>query len=164
MPLSAASVDARSENTPPPVSLDGRGETILVVEDDDALRLSLCRTLEHHGYRVLSAAAGDEALAMAAAHEGPVELLLSDVVMPRMNGFEVARALREQHVSSRAIFITGRFDEALRRSAAYDSSAPMLEKPIDVAVLLASIRKVLDSGKVPSAPRSDRRDAPSPSS
>ncbi|MBP7149340.1 MAG: response regulator [Acidobacteria bacterium] len=102
------------------------GPTILVVEDEDLVRNLVCRMLELRGYRVLAAASSEEALNVAAAHAGPIDLLLSDVVLPRLGGRELAVRLREARPALRVLFISGYGDEIAGELGPRDA---FLQKP-----------------------------------
>jgi len=119
-------------------------ETILLVEDDDAVRSLTRRTLVGQGYRVIEAANAAEALRAAAAHEGPLDLLLTDIVMPGMNGRELAEALVTTRPGTALLFVSGYTDDALIRGET-DGAAPFLQKPFSSAALLGRVREVLDA-------------------
>ncbi len=127
----------------------GRGEAVLVVEDQAHLRELACEMLEDAGYRVLSAPDGRAALHVAAAHEGRVDLLIADVVMPGMGGPEVAHRLTEARPGLRTLLVSGYANEAAARGG---NDYPLLEKPFTRAELLARVREVLD-GPAGGAPR-----------
>src|SRR5437773_2673225 len=91
----------------------GAGETVLIAEDEAPLREVLKSTLEHAGYNVLNAGSGTDALDLCSRHEGPVHLLLSDVIMPAMDGPELARRLRGSRPGLRVLFMSGYTDERL---------------------------------------------------
>jgi PAS domain S-box-containing protein len=122
-------------------------ETVLVVEDEEALREFARRALEKHGYRVLTAAHGLEALEVLRTEGGTVALVVSDIVMPRMGGAELQRAMREAGHTVPVLFTSGyaalSADEAWFR----ESSAPFLAKPWTVAEVLRKVRDVLDAGR-----------------
>jgi PAS domain S-box-containing protein len=115
----------------------GGSETILLVEDDDQVRRLARGVLRGHGYTVLDAANADEALAAIARHEGAIHLLLSDVVMPRLSGPQLAERVRALRPETRVLFMSG-------HAAAAPGEAPFIEKPLTPARLLAKVRDVLD--------------------
>lgn len=130
----------------------GRGETILVVEDEDLVRTLAKRVLERAGYRVLLARDGCEALTLAQNGEAPIDLLLSDVIMPNMNGCELARRIRTLRPSIRVVYMSGYTDDALGPLGLRDGGVCLVEKPFSAAVLTTTIRAVLDgllAGRVP---------------
>jgi PAS domain S-box-containing protein len=127
---------------------DGTGESVLVVEDEEALRAVLVSTLTRHGYRVREAADGVEALASIAA-EGAPDVLLTDVVMPRMSGGELARLASEKHPGVRVVFMSGYAADILENAALQQRSFPFLEKPFRTEQLLAMLRVVLEDAGPP---------------
>jgi len=118
------------------------GATILLVEDEQALRAVTRRILEAAGYRVLLAAGGPEALAALAPDGEPVDLLLSDVVMPEMRGPELARRLRERKPSIRVLYMSG-FAQPVLGEAMELGTAAMIEKPFTAPALLGRIEQAL---------------------
>jgi two-component system cell cycle sensor histidine kinase/response regulator CckA len=126
----------------------GRGEgTILVVEDAGNVRGLLQRVLEEGGYEVVSAANGEEAVAVARAQS--FDILLTDVVMPKMDGSEVARRVLEIQPAVKVIYMTGYTTSGVVRRHVLDSSVPVLQKPFKPRDLLAKIQEVQASGGGP---------------
>src|SRR5262249_30283080 len=107
----------------------GGSETILVVEDEDALREVTARMLRRTGYAVLTAADGPEALQLVAEHQGPIDLLVSDVVMPRMLGREVAERLQEVQPDLRVLYVSGYAEPILGSKGTLEPGVRLLEKP-----------------------------------
>ena len=121
-----------------------RGEgTILLAEDDDAVRAIARETLERAGYRVLAAPDGSSALALASAHEGTIDLLLTDVIMPGMNGRELAATLTCRRPGIRVLFASGYTDNVLEGQDALAPGVALLDKPFTPADLAAKVRDVL---------------------
>jgi len=118
---------------------------VLVVEDRDDVRSLICRMLEELGYRVLSASAGAEAVALARLHPDPVPLLLTDVVMPGMNGREVAEELQRLYPSMKAIFMSGYTDRILNDSGTLEGGGFYLQKPFTLSQLAGILRQVEQS-------------------
>ncbi len=118
-------------------------ETILLVEDDDSVRAVLEHQLRGFGYAVLTACNGLEAIAIAERHGEQIDLLLSDVVMPKMGGRELADALRERWPDLKMLFMSGYTDDALSRHGVLDPGVVLLEKPFTPKRLAARIREVL---------------------
>ena len=117
--------------------------TILLVEDEVALRGLMRRILERSGYRVLEAEHGVEALAHCATHEGAIDLVVSDIVMPTMGGREMAERLRALRPRSRLLFVSGfTGDEVMRQGLDITGSA-YLQKPFSPALLVAKIGEML---------------------
>jgi PAS domain S-box-containing protein len=124
---------------------EARGEgTILLAEDDDAVRAIMRETLQRAGYRVLAAADGAAALALADAHDGPIDLLLTDVIMPVMNGRELATILTARRPGICVLFASGYTDNVLAGQDVPAPGARLLNKPFTPAVLVASVREVLE--------------------
>ncbi len=123
----------------------GRGETILVVEDEDSLRALTQRILTRNGYQVLTAADGPAALARAADHPGPIDLLLTDVVMPRMLGHELAHQVLETRPGVRVIYMSGYAETVLTVHKTLPPGVTLLSKPVSESALLGTVRQALDS-------------------
>ena len=123
-------------------------ETILLVENEYALRELMRRFLEGSGYAVLNARDGDEALSVAAAHPTPIDLLLTDVVMPGMSGFALASRVAELRAETKVLYISG-YDEI--KEGLTDSGQPFLLKPFSQADLFQKVDEVL-KGSSPSFP------------
>ena len=119
-------------------------ETVLVAEDEDGVRAPVRRILLAHGYRVLEASDGPSALHIAEHHEGKIDLLLTDVVMPGMNGGELARRLRRIRTGIRVVFMSGYSTEAVATHGVLSPGAAFLQKPFSVAELVGRLREVLD--------------------
>ena len=122
-------------------------ECVLLAEDDTALRALLERVLKSGGYRVLTAADGEEALRITSAYAGEIALLVTDVVMPRMSGVELATRLVGERPDCAVLFISGYADDAI---AAYRIApdAPFLRKPFSPDELTQRVRAVLDAREV----------------
>jgi PAS domain S-box-containing protein len=136
------------ETVPPPRdprSLAG-SETVLVVEDEQAIRELIRTVLRRNGYRVLTARNGEEALAAAAAEAGTIELLLTDVVMPRMSGPELGRRIREVCPNARVLYMSGFTDHPAVREGAAAEGEQLVRKPFTAEVLLERVRAALDAG------------------
>ena len=134
-----------------PVSAPQKGpestgtETILLVEDDEAVRRAAVRVLRRAGYQVIVAENGAEALAAVKAHQGSIDLLMTDVVMPGMTGPEVARRLSEISPGLRVLLVSGYSDEVMLRQGLIERGQHYLEKPFVVDGLLDRVREVLDA-------------------
>jgi two-component system cell cycle sensor histidine kinase/response regulator CckA len=120
-------------------------ETVLIVEDEPALRGLARRILEHAGYKVLEASSGEEALALLGRYTGAVDLMFTDVVMPRMNGRVLAQQVAQVRPHTKVLFASGYTDDAILRRGVLDDPRHFLAKPYTAAVLRAKIRGVLDS-------------------
>lgn len=124
----------------------GGTETILVVEDEDGLRMLVSRILRKAGYTVLTAANGVEALQLCASREAPPDLVLSDVVMPKMGGHRLAERLAISHPRLKLLFMSGYADDEAARYGVLDRGAPFIGKPFAADELTRKVREVLDSG------------------
>jgi len=129
--------EAPSQRTP-------KGETVLVVEDEAALREVTRRILTRNGYQVISAASGPEAIAIAAGHPGEIHLLVTDVVMPHMLGKEVAEKMRAVKPGIEVLYMSGYARPVLATQGRLDPNVALVEKPFSEADLLAMAGQVLD--------------------
>ena len=148
LPRVAAGLEAAASPAP---AHEPREETILLVEDEEAVRSVSRELLESEGHRVLEATNGVEALRVSAEHEGPIDLLLTDVVMPQMGGGELAERLATERPETRVLFVSGFAGDELTRRGVPDGSA-FLHKPFTLEGMSRKIREVLDS------PRNDHAD------
>jgi len=128
-----------------------RGEaTILLVEDEQALREVTVRILSGGGYRVIAAADGREALALAEAHAGEIDLLLSDVVMPYLHGPQLAERIQRARPSIRVLFMSGFAQPILDSGGHMEDGSTLIEKPFSGPALLVKVAQVLER-KAPQA-------------
>jgi CheY-like chemotaxis protein len=138
LPTTDAPVPGRAgDDTVPPAR--GRGETILVVEDEPALLEVTRRILDENGYEVLAATGGAEALRLADEHPGEIDVLLTDVVMPEMLGKEVAERLTAARPGVRVLFMSGYAQPVI------ELTGEIIDKPFTEAALLARLRALLTS-------------------
>ena len=119
-------------------------ETILLVEDEEVVRGLTRKILMQAGYNVLDARSGDEAIRMCHAHAGPIDLLLTDVVMPEISGKEVADRLLELRPSIRVLFMSGYTDEAIVQHGVLDANVKFIQKPFTWVGLTKKVREVLN--------------------
>jgi DNA-binding response OmpR family regulator len=120
-----------------------RVPTILVVEDEPQVRTLVCVVLMREGYQVLEAADGREGLAVATSHSGAIDLVLTDAVMPEMNGPELVARLRETQPDVPVIYMSGYSGSTVSR-AILDSADDYLQKPMSRAMLTERVKAVLD--------------------
>jgi PAS domain S-box-containing protein len=128
----------------PPASVRG-SETVLVVEDDEMLLTLVEKVLKANGYTVLVAAHGGDAERVAAHHDGRIHLLMTDVVLPGLNGREVARRLEAVRRGIRVLYLSGYTDDAIVHHGVLEQGVAFLQKPFSPAVLGRKVREVLDS-------------------
>lgn len=126
--------------------LTGGEETILLAEDDQAIRRLTKSVLERFGYTVLEAVDGEDAVEKFKDNRGKIDLLLFDLIMPRLNGKDALDAIRCLEPSIRCLFASGYAPDLLRQKVALDNSTPLLYKPMSIRDLLTKVRQVLDNG------------------
>jgi len=119
-------------------------ETVLVCDDDDGVRRLLSDVLRLRAYRILEARNGRHALEVAAGHAGPIELLVTDLVMPELGGIELASALRERHPTLRVLYLSGYTEDADRLSAPLEPSSRFLAKPFMPGDLTRAVIALLE--------------------
>ncbi len=142
LPLADAEVEETS--TPTANGATGGTETIFLVEDDRDIRRTAARALRKAGYSVLEASDGAEALKLEAELTGRIDLLVTDVVMPRLSGRELAEALRAKRPELRVLYTSGYTDDAVVRHGVRQSDVAFLLKPYDLAALRERVRALLD--------------------
>jgi CheY-like chemotaxis protein len=120
-------------------------ETVLLAEDEESVRKLAAEVLTRHGYTVLAARDGVEALRIFRERTGPIHLLLTDVVMPTMGGPEAARQLRATRPDLKVLYVSGYTDRAAAQELATEQDAPYLQKPFTPTTLARKVREVLDS-------------------
>jgi PAS domain S-box-containing protein len=124
---------------------EGRGsEVVLLAEDEDNIREPMQEVLEARGYTVLAASNGAQALAAARGWDGPIHLLVSDVVMPGMSGSQLAAQLEQERSGIRVLFISGYSEEAIAPHSVLHTGRSFLQKPFPPSVLLRTVREILD--------------------
>jgi PAS domain S-box-containing protein len=127
----------------------GGSETLLLVEDDDAVRQLNLEVLRAAGYVMLEARHAGEALVIAERHPGPIHLLVTDVVMPHMSGLELAERLSAVRPGVRVLLVSGYADEAVARHGRSAAALPLLQKPFAPDALLRKARELLDGAPAP---------------
>jgi two-component system cell cycle sensor histidine kinase/response regulator CckA len=137
--VAAAAVPAAP--APPATKRTGGSETVLLVEDEAPVRVIVQRQLVNAGYRVLEAPNGEAALLLSQAHAGPIDLLITDVVLPGKSGPDTATALRDRHPGLRVLFMSGYTDVP----EGAELLGALLQKPFSANDLLATVRGVLDT-------------------
>ena len=120
-------------------------ETILLVEDQEEVRSVLRRVLTARGYHVLAAASGQDALRLTVQFAGPIDLLVTDVMMPGMSGREVALLLAPAHPTMKTLYLSGYTDECIAHLGMREPGIAFLQKPFTGDTLAQKVREVLES-------------------
>ncbi len=134
-------VDAAPEK---PKDLTGKA-SVLLVEDEDAVRMFASRALKNKGYKVWEAASGEAALEIVAARGDEIDLLISDVVMPNMDGPTLVKAIRERNQRMKIIFISGYAEDAFKKNLAKGEAFSFLPKPFSLKQLAEKVKDVLET-------------------
>jgi PAS domain S-box-containing protein len=145
-------VSGPAESLATPVSSEEPGrysgtETILVAEDEGRVRELVVRSLSASGYDVLVASDGGQALALARTRKEPIDLLVTDLIMPMMNGRELSERLAEIHKETRTLFISGYAENIIAQHGVIDEGLDFLSKPFTLDDLTKRVRKILDRAK-----------------
>ncbi|MEO8877346.1 MAG: PAS domain S-box protein, partial [Polyangiaceae bacterium] len=143
LPSEAAPIDRARPPASPTTSCGT--ETILLVEDEEQVRVVVRDILQRHGYQVLEASNAGEALLACEKHVGPIHLLLSDVVMPHMSGPELGKRLCSMRTEMRLLFMSGYTDDSIVRHGILNSDIAFLQKPLTPSTLARKVRDVLDA-------------------
>jgi len=126
------------------ITNDTGTETILVTEDDNLVRELACKILKGKGYNVLVASGGDEALSLLASYDDSVDLLLTDVIMPKMNGKELYEKIRKKYKHIKVMYMSGYTDNIIAEQGVLDDNVQLIQKPFHIQNFTARIRKLLD--------------------
>jgi len=143
LPLAAEKVEEKPAETPPLSAYHGT-ETILLVEDEEAVMKFVSRLLTQNGYSILEAATPREAIELCEGRQD-VQLMITDVVMPQMNGYVLAKTIKALVPPIKVIFMSGYIDNALTRENLMQPGVALLEKPLKADALLSKVREVLES-------------------
>ena len=144
-PKSAASSPDLPATEPPILAPRGRRRSVLVVEDEDSVRRLALTILERHGFRVLQANSGYEALEVCRAEGGNLDLVLTDIVMPQMSGEKLAVELRQLYPALNVVFMSGYAEHAVVNQALLAPDVHFLRKPFTTATLLGKVNQALSS-------------------
>ncbi|MGB9333777.1 MAG: CHASE4 domain-containing protein [Candidatus Acidiferrales bacterium] len=147
LPLAADVVEPPKTQAAAPAPVRG-SETILLVEDEESVRSLVADFLKTTGHTVLEATEGEEAIRLVAAHSDQIDLLISDVVMPKMSGRELWNNLRRRMPTLKVLFISGYTDDSIVRHGVIDGDVAFLQKPFTMRALASKIREVLDASEV----------------
>jgi two-component system cell cycle sensor histidine kinase/response regulator CckA len=142
--IATTPVHATGPTRPPRPSPPGGDETILLVEDEVAVLRVTARLLAHLGYRVLQAAHGAEALAIARAEHDTIDLLLTDVLMPEMNGVTLARDVQSLRPEIRVLYMSGYTADVLQSPPSGQRAAQLVQKPFARDTMARAIRRALE--------------------
>ena len=145
----AAAKAAARPSAAEPADLTGAG-TVLLVEDEDAVRMFGARALRNKGYKVLEATNGEGALDVINATDEPIDLLISDVVMPGIDGHTLVRLVRHERPGVKVILMSGYAEDAFRDEISRDPSIQFLAKPFSLKGLASKVKEVM-AGKAPAA-------------
>jgi two-component system, cell cycle sensor histidine kinase and response regulator CckA len=133
------------EPTPASATPRGGGEVILVAEDEPLVRGLAARGLRRAGYHVLEALTSPEAARLCEQHDGPIHLLLTDVIMPQLSGPALAKQAQKVRAGLKVLFMSGHTDDAVLRRGIRDDGVPFLPKPFTLEALARKVREVLDA-------------------
>ena len=147
--LPRVDADVEEEEPPEPVVAKRGTETILLVEDREEIREIAATTLRSLGYVVLEAEGSSSALTFVRDHSRPIDLLVTDVAMPGMNGFELADLIRSHRSGMKTLFVSGFLDPEPVSGKPLEEDYAYLQKPFTPKALAARVRDLLDYGKVP---------------
>jgi PAS domain S-box-containing protein len=147
LPLAADVVESPKVQAATPAPVRG-SETILLVEDEESVRNLVADFLKTTGHTVLEASDGEDAVRLAKAHSNKIDLLVSDVVMPKLSGRELWNDLRKRLPTLKVLFISGYTDDSVVRHGVIDGDVAFLQKPFTMRALAAKIREVLDADEV----------------
>jgi PAS domain S-box-containing protein len=140
---------AQTVAQPAAVRAEPGTETILLVEDEANLRYLAKQFLEKLGYKVIEAADGAVAMQIVVAHEGMIHLLLTDVIMPGMNGRELAQRVTEIRPNIRVLYMSGYTENVIGHNGTLDAGVHLLQKPFNLRDLKDRVREVLDANLIP---------------
>ncbi|MFL6595166.1 MAG: response regulator, partial [Chthoniobacterales bacterium] len=143
LPEETAPIDQSKPMAPRP---DGTQhfETVLVAEDEEIVRDLICDVLEEQGYEIICARDGVEALQMASEFDGPIHLLVSDVIMPQINGPELAAQLTALRPDMKVLYVSGYSDNDIGDHGVLDNAIELLQKPFTPQVLARKVREVIE--------------------
>ncbi len=144
LPKAKEDVASEKKEQHPVTELDG-SETVLIVEDDDGLRKFTQEVLLMHGYRVLDAENGEDALRVCKEHDGQIDLMITDVVMPKMGGKKLAERLQPLYPHMKVIYMSGYTDNAIVEHGVLAPGLNFLQKPFSPEGLARKVREVLKS-------------------
>src|SRR5437016_5571783 len=137
-------VEPQAAAVEPAVMLDGT-ETVLVAEDEDAVRQIIEKALQARGYQVMVARDGSEALALASRHAGQIDLLVTDVIMPDMNGRVLSQHLTQVRPTIKTLYLSGYTDDAILHHGVLEEGVAFLQQPFSLGALARKLREVIEA-------------------
>lgn len=146
LPLAAQPESQPRCAKPQPGRMQG-SETVLVVEDQDDVRRLALSVLKKFGYQTLEARSGDDALLIAENHDGPIHLMLTDMVMPGMTGKRLAERLRPGRPEMKVVYMSGYTADVITRHGILEPGIEFIEKPFSPAALAQKVRMVLGEAR-----------------
>jgi CheY-like chemotaxis protein len=147
LPRADGAVESREAPEPLPAGVLHGSETVLLVEDESVVRALAAEALRRHGFQVLTASTGTEALDLAGQTLRPFDVLVTDVVMPQMGGQQLAEHLLAQTPALKVLFISGSIDCVLARDGALKPGMTLLQKPFTPRQLVQRVRDLIDLGQ-----------------
>jgi signal transduction histidine kinase/CheY-like chemotaxis protein len=139
--------DERHISAETPAAVDTKPALILLVEDDDMVRVAALKALRKRGHRVLEAIDGEAALSVIAREKDPIDLVITDLVMPRLGGRELGERLRKNSVASSILYMSGYTGDAISQRSLLEEGAEFLEKPFTPDRLVQKVEEILRSGR-----------------
>jgi signal transduction histidine kinase len=150
LPLENGELDQSRPKTVAPLEMPRKpAETVLVVEDEEIVRELVCHVLADQGYNVLCAVNGRDGLRMSEKHAGPIQLLMTDVVMPVIGGLELARTLSASRPDMKVLYVSGYSESDISEQGILEAELEFLEKPFTPHVLIRKVREVLHPSSPP---------------
>jgi CheY-like chemotaxis protein len=147
LPLATDAVEASKSTPSGPASVNG-SETILLVEDEESVRSLVRDFLLSNGHTVLEAGDGPDAIRIAETHQGPIDLLISDVIMPQTSGRELSVEIKKRLPNLKVLFISGYTDDSVVRHGIIEGEVAFLQKPFTMKALASKVREVLDDESI----------------
>jgi two-component system, cell cycle sensor histidine kinase and response regulator CckA len=145
LPRTQESIATVEESRLPAGEAEKGVETILLVEDEESVRRMVGKILGAQGYTILEAGHGEEAIRISRRHQGPIHLLMTDVIMPRMSGSELAKKLRPLRKEMKVLYMSGYPDNTIVHHGVLQPGTAFLQKPFTVRALEQKVREILDS-------------------
>ena len=149
LPIAPATRAAETSGSRTPQRAAGKGETVLVVEDEPSVRRFTTSLLERIGYHVISCESGEQALELSKDYSGPIDLLLTDVVMPGLQGPELAKDLLKSRPETCVLFVSGYAEPERLLELSLTETRAFMPKPFSIDALAQQVRSLLDGSPRP---------------